>query len=407
MVDDAVAVAGTRTPVRGRIGYFYWNTIRNCGDAINAYILRDVVGVEGVPRSGARPHILGIGSILQSANAHSAIWGSGLIRPDAPMVRLGAGQVRALRGTRTRDRLRETGVAVPDVPLGDPGIFCARLLGDAPRTLRYRAAVVPHHASWSKPFFAALRQRDDIVVIDMMDDSLRPLDLIAQSEVVLSQSLHGLVFAEALGKPNLWITETGSPVWTFKFEDWFTTTAEPQTAPARIPFDLDEACRMAAIRGSTIRQDEILAAFPEELVEPLPDTPQVPFDAGRAGAPLVIMLDKPLGQDGEDFAATAAVVRGARAAAMARFVEPVYCALLPQALAGRVDRAVLLRAMRHLDTHGRSDFVWFPLEAGQGGTSTEFVVTPATDGWNLPPGGVLLRPPGRFAPNTIHSRHVA
>ena len=231
MLEEASGPRTAPMPPRGRIPYFYWNNIRNCGDALNAYILRDVVGVDGVPRARAGAHLMGIGSILNRANRHSLVWGSGVLRPNMPMRLLAPRQIRALRGTRTRDHLRSLGIAVPDVPLGDPGILSARLLDGTARTRRYRAGVVPHHASWGMPFFDALRGRDDVCVVDMMDDSLLPLEQIAQSDVVLSQSLHGLIFAEAMGTPNLWISRTAIPDWTFKFHDWFSTMDEPQDSP--------------------------------------------------------------------------------------------------------------------------------------------------------------------------------
>ena len=50
------------------------------------------------------------------------------------------------------------------------------------------------------------------------------VEAIASCEVVLSQSLHGLIVADALGVPNVWIAPTGDMVGgRFKFDDYFST----------------------------------------------------------------------------------------------------------------------------------------------------------------------------------------
>ncbi|WP_424606614.1 polysaccharide pyruvyl transferase family protein, partial [Acinetobacter baumannii] len=80
-----------------------------------------------------------------------------------------------------------------------------------------------HSAKWD-----LARNSDEFCVIDMMDDSLAPLQRISEAEVVLSQSLHGLIFAAALGKPYLWISGHSSEVWNWKFLDWFSTCENGQ-----------------------------------------------------------------------------------------------------------------------------------------------------------------------------------
>ena len=157
---------------------------------------------------------------------------------------------------------------------------------------------------------------------------------------------------------------------------------------------------MARLHGSTIRPDALLAAFPLELVEPHTADGLIPFDEGRASAPLTITVDTPLASDGEPAGVTIGAVR---APAMRRYVEPVYCAILPPALVASVDRDTLVRAMRHLDINRQSQFVWFAL-GPPGNGEGEFVLRPAApEGRVLPPGGVMLRPTGRFDATACYS----
>jgi len=52
---------------------------------------------------------------------------------------------------------------------------------------------VPHHGSIKHPLYEAVRDNPEFVFIDILDDSLLPLEQTLQSEVVISQSLHGLI----------------------------------------------------------------------------------------------------------------------------------------------------------------------------------------------------------------------
>ena len=82
----------------------------------------------------------------------------------------------------------------------------------------------------------------------------------------MSQSLHGLIYAESLCKPSLWISDRSDEVWNFKFDDWFTTTANPQRTPATMDASLDSLIRDAEPRKSVIRRQDLLDRFPMELI---------------------------------------------------------------------------------------------------------------------------------------------
>ena len=205
------------------IGYRHWNRIRNSGDAITPHILEHFTGLPARSVNPGAPHILGVGSILFLANKQSLVWGSGILNPTMPMPGVQESAFYAIRGKKTEGLLRELKVPLPDVPLGDPGIFAheiCNLIPAANRQVKYRAAFVPHHSSTNHPLYRAVRASSEFVVVDILSDTLLPLEQILQSEVVVSQSLHGLIYAESLGKPSLWISERHDEIWRFKFDDW-------------------------------------------------------------------------------------------------------------------------------------------------------------------------------------------
>jgi hypothetical protein len=271
------------------VRYRYWNKLRNCGDAVTAYILRDVLGHEPVMVGPEGPHLLATGSIFFMANEHSVIWGSGILHPSDKQKAVDIANVRAVRGFHTLAALREHHPTMPDVPMGDPGVLVSRLLPQLDSRPRYRAAVVPHHRRADR--IAAMGLADDVCVVDMRDDTLLPVEQIAQSDVVISQSLHGLVFAAALNKPYVWISETTEDSWTFKFNDWFSTTDNPQATPLDMDGSLEEWLGAAEHRPFKLDTDALIRAFPAEDVAEDDPAPVIDFETCRRTGVAVIRAD--------------------------------------------------------------------------------------------------------------------
>jgi hypothetical protein len=250
------------------VNYRYWNKIRNCGDAIMAYVIQDVLGATPVRVEGGEPHLLGAGSIFFLANENSFVWGSGLLRPEhGEKARFLDEKVSAVRGQRTLEALRELrpGLSASSLAVGDPGIFVEYLLEDptfASLETKYELAIVPHHGSVDLPLFRDLGKFPGVTVVDMRDSSLRPLRQIQQAEAVVSQSLHGLIFASALKKPNVWVAHRTDDDWMFKFADWFSTVENPQAEPLPLETEPKDLLAAAELRPSTIDRKALLDAFP-------------------------------------------------------------------------------------------------------------------------------------------------
>lgn len=112
------------------------------------------------------------------------------------------------------------------------------------------------------------------------------LHRMAACEAVVSTSLHGLVFAEALGIPSLWIT-AGEEIagGEFKFHDWFSTTRRPQPNPHALRARDTAAglARRALLHESEVDPDALQDAFPVGRLAELEDRSPcvVPVDACR------------------------------------------------------------------------------------------------------------------------------
>ena len=271
--------------------YRYYNRIRNSGDAVNPFIIEAISGASPYFSSHDGQHVLAIGSILFMANRNSLIWGSGQLNPASYLPPLLANQIFALRGEKTLTFLREKGIDIGDVPLGDPGIFASELIPPKSSPTQHRIVVVPHHSSIGCDFYKNAAQRDDVYVANVMTDDLSLLEKIRDCDVVVSESLHGLIFGESFGKPCVWISNhIGDSYWNFKFQDWFSTTRMPNAEPFSLKESLDKLVEHAARAWSAIDLKRLKAAFPIQVKRQA--IRLVPFRQCREHAPATLFIDQ-------------------------------------------------------------------------------------------------------------------
>jgi len=114
------------------------------------------------------------------------------------------------------------------VALGDPAVFADEL----PELAQYRLNVlikrkiglVPHFAMEKSDYIAYLARELDADILSPRTDNLSFVREIMASEIIISQSLHGLIFAEVFSKPSVWLAHTSDEIWTFKFQQCGRTT---------------------------------------------------------------------------------------------------------------------------------------------------------------------------------------
>jgi len=187
----------------------------NFGDDINPTFFSLVSGQCARFASDRRqPHLLGAGSILERATPTSVVCGSGLLQSPQRRVTPQSTLV-AVRGERSLEAFSPRG----DVFLGDPIVLVDAWATRGER--RHRFGLVPHVRSVSR-----WRQRNTRG-LHLIDPGLPPWQVVEEigaCEIVLSQSLHGLIVADALGVPNVWIAPSRDRVGDrFKFDDYFST----------------------------------------------------------------------------------------------------------------------------------------------------------------------------------------
>jgi len=230
---------GTMSPIK----MHWWRGPEgsNFGDELSPVIVRAVSGrpVERAPI----PHadMLGIGSILQAAarspqlaNRRDAlhVWGTGIITPisfpDLPCLR-----VSAVRGPLTRNVLR----LPTNLALGDPGLLADRLVERA-SSKEYAWGLIPHHSQVEEGFVQrVLAHTPRSALIDVRHpDCLTTVLKIAACDRIASTSLHGLIVADALKIPNIWISgREQRRSFSWKFTDYFLSVGRSEFQPFPIP----------------------------------------------------------------------------------------------------------------------------------------------------------------------------
>jgi hypothetical protein len=168
--------------------------------------------------------------------------------------------IHAVRGTLTRDRIcgqRQS------VALGDPGLLADRLI-EPPAVKRHPLGVIPHLIDHNNSeVHTFLARHPHAALIDVTSPVRTVLETIAACERVLSSSLHGLVFADALGVPNAWFTASDRLLGgRHKFDDYYSAF-DLAVEPVRLTaVDPDTVGSGYARPGIDALKSALVASFP-------------------------------------------------------------------------------------------------------------------------------------------------
>jgi hypothetical protein len=158
--------------------------------------------------------------------------------------------------------------------MGDPGILVSEIW-PAAREKAYSVGLVAHQSQVGDPLWKALHDATPAsVLIDLTDPDVdRTFALFSQCELIVSTSLHGLVFADAYGIANVWAAYRDiHPAEAFKFYDYFSSMRRKQFRRLEIlhckpdlttiPPELIDTSHLVHVEGYKKR---IAAAFPAHL----------------------------------------------------------------------------------------------------------------------------------------------
>ena len=191
----------------------------NAGDAYSADALNWAYPgneIFNTPEGGKR--VLLVGSVAHRAQAGDLLSGVGCKAELPPAVEWRRVSVHGVRGPRTLAALQRAGADTSNLSfMGDPGLV-ARAVYPAAAS----APQIPNHVVFIPHFRERHQFRDNnkykVINIDAPPETV--VRQISESEHVYSSSLHGIIWAHALGRPVQAVsTLTSEP--EFKYHDYY------------------------------------------------------------------------------------------------------------------------------------------------------------------------------------------
>ncbi|MDB6455117.1 hypothetical protein [Falsirhodobacter sp. 20TX0035] len=204
--------------------------------------------------------------VVKRAEGHEppVIWGTGCMEAmDGDWCH--AARVVALRGPVTAAVLNHR-----PLPFGDPGLLARRLVGPVEQT--DKIGVLLHHSQVTEEALALLRGAGDhIEIIDVRTNGAKAvIRQIASCRQIFSQSLHGIIIADAYGIPNVRIE--GDDIHRsaqFKFYDYATSIGRAPLVPVRLK-DAQDWLRAPHPAGGQTPDASRLDAVAQGLIDAFP-----------------------------------------------------------------------------------------------------------------------------------------
>lgn len=249
---------------------FYYCERDNVGDKLNEdlyffYSNRKIINSPGMRFF---KHFLSVGSVAEGMNRKSVVWGSGLISDVAVNNIKEIGDIRALRGKKTLEKLEHRFSCKLDVPLGDPALLLPRVY-KGHKNKKYRFGVVLHYIDESLEINQLVESAGG-KVINVATPVKDFVDELCSCECIISSSMHGLILADAYDVPNIRVVLGDKIIGgDFKFDDYYSMTTHPDESDRKFVFD--KAFDLVDIENMIVKTskkkyianlDELERAFP-------------------------------------------------------------------------------------------------------------------------------------------------
>ena len=198
----------------------------NSGDWVTPMLLKRY-GFTPVHSYPQETILFSCGSLLEKVppDFSGFILGTGFMYPHS-IRSFDQARILAVRGELSRNKIG----APEDTVLGDPGLLVARFLSRRQKK-HYKLGVIPHYVDKKDIRIVRICEKynREVLFIDIQRDPLEVLRNIDQCEFILSSSLHGLVFADSLGIPNVWMILSDRVSGEgFKFYDYNSALGKDQ-----------------------------------------------------------------------------------------------------------------------------------------------------------------------------------
>ena len=269
-----------------------YSNVDNLGDAINPYIVENVLGYKPILTKASVCNISGIGSglwrfyglkkdvgnsfkgkikkaIKKIYDPKLIIWSAGFIsdqKDEIVPLRKNV-KVASVRGELSKKKLEEIYGELKDVTTGDGGLLASMLI-KKPWKKEYKLGIIPHIKEKEEKEWKIIADKvQNSIIIDVTDNPIKNLELISKCECIISSSLHGLIIADSFNIPNSRVILTNKLIGDgFKFKDYYSVygiNPEPINLNETLEIDIDKIKKDYIITPEQVlrKQEEIKEAF--------------------------------------------------------------------------------------------------------------------------------------------------
>lgn len=220
----------------------YSKGIHNFGDEVTRDVIFKLFGYRSELADIDTAEIAGAGSILELLGERTTakpinIWGSGFIMPkvDSRPYNDSSFVIHAVRGNLTLNRFDSSS---QKINTGDPGLLAGLVY---PKSIHRsdKIGVVVHYIEKDLAIVKLMKSDPRLLVINPLDSPDLVAKKISSCRMILSSSLHGLIFADSYRIPNVHVQfserVTGGD---YKFKDYYSATGrEYRSIKAESIFD--------------------------------------------------------------------------------------------------------------------------------------------------------------------------
>jgi succinoglycan biosynthesis protein ExoV len=212
---------------------YYWESQHgNFGDDLNLWLWDFLI--PGFREVHTETLLVGVGTVLNRAllpaGRHKLVLGSGFgygTLPDMSDKR--EWDIRCVRGPLTAQKV---GID-PKLGIVDPAVMVAEMPEFKNLPKKHKKSFVPHWESAAAGIWPVICGTVGLHYIDPRGDAKEVIREIAQSELIIAESMHGAILSDAFRVPWVAVT-TSNSINSFKWNDWAETvgvTYRPRHVP--------------------------------------------------------------------------------------------------------------------------------------------------------------------------------
>lgn len=210
--------------IKPTIKLYWWEPshINNFGDTVSKDIIFNIFGFNTIWEPIETCDLIATGSIIEIAKDSWRgkvlnSWGSGFISEDSDGNGVEHIKFYAVRGEKTLSRIGY------NVPTSDPGILINSTYLLKKKRKTNKIGVVIHYADIKADITKKFCEDPRFEVITPLDSPKNVAQKISECSLILSSSLHGLIFADSLEIPNAHIKISNNLTGgIYKFIDYYS-----------------------------------------------------------------------------------------------------------------------------------------------------------------------------------------